>query len=115
MKKKKKKKKVEEEKERKGEKERKERKKKRKIGGNFSRPEKKKKKIKISVLDLRYSWGWRSAAEDKTNCIISIFFKKKKERSYHGYQNYPPTNFKAILRPLQPTYQDKTHTTMLPR
>ena len=35
--------------------------------------------------------------------------------SYHGYQNYLPTIFKAILRPLQPTSQDKTHTTVLPR
>jgi len=26
-----------------------------------------------------------------------------------------PANFKAILRPLQPTSKDKTHTTMLPR
>jgi len=26
-----------------------------------------------------------------------------------------PTNFKAILQPLHPTSQDKTHTTMLPR
>ena len=35
--------------------------------------------------------------------------------SYHGYQNCLSHHFKAILRPLHPTSQDKTHTTMLPR
>ena len=36
--------------------------------------------------------------------------------SFHGYQNsLSPTNFKAILRPLHSTSQDKTHTIIFPR
>ena len=46
---------------------------------------------------IMIGWVWREWLVTMDTKIISL------------------TNFKAILRPLHPTSQDKTHTTMLPR